>query len=310
VIQHRRLNFILGMLIGLAAFSAGLVGQAYAGTTSTWPITRTGLQQPIRAGFLDLRATATGLVWHSGVDIVVQSDQCYPTAPAGGCRKVYAVTKGHVWKRYGKSDGFCGMLRIGHFGYGHIMSRVRHGAAIRVGQFIGWSCRAEWHVHVSEFAVEPCKTGALDDQSWPVCDRIDPLRRGAALSDPGDVTGPTITPIFEDGYLDANIEDARAPGWLVGAYARLYNDLPPARVDVNGVTLVSTSMNPMPPVAAVMAPEAYRNVAAPLCGADAAEASCAGESIFRLGQFASGDSVTVDAWDSAGNRTTTVVAVP
>jgi hypothetical protein len=44
VIQHRYLNLVLGMIIGLAAFMAGLVGQAYAHPTAKFLRTKTTLR--------------------------------------------------------------------------------------------------------------------------------------------------------------------------------------------------------------------------------------------------------------------------
>jgi hypothetical protein len=44
MIQHRRLNLALGMLLGLFAFAAGLVGQAYAHPTARFLATRTTIR--------------------------------------------------------------------------------------------------------------------------------------------------------------------------------------------------------------------------------------------------------------------------
>ena len=42
--------------------------------------------------------------------------------------------------------------RAGHFGYGHIDAVVLTGERSTPGQHIGWTCKDDWHVHLSEFA--------------------------------------------------------------------------------------------------------------------------------------------------------------
>lgn len=261
---------------------------------------------PVRAGFLDTRPG-----WHSGADVVVNETKCSSRAPARGCRRVYAMTTGRAWWT-ARGPGGCGLVRVGSYGYGHVRVTVRRGQRVTAGQQIGWSCRGVWHVHVGEFRSHPCYTPGQGDPSWPACGRYDPLRAGDVFADPTDHTGPVVKSwAIVDGYLDARIEDARDPGFLIGSLARLYNDLAPSRVDVNGHTLIDASVWPMmAPPSRVYAPEAYRNIPAPVCGASPGRASCAGQYVFRLGTFAPGDVVTVDAWDPAGNRSTTPITIP
>ena len=47
--------------------------------------------------------------------------------------------------------GTRGSARIGHFGYGHIDALVQAGDTVVAGQHIGWTCRGDWHLHLSEF---------------------------------------------------------------------------------------------------------------------------------------------------------------
>jgi hypothetical protein len=269
---------------------------------ASWPLAPIDQQHPIRAGFLDVRELNGVFGFHKGADVVVDETVCSPIAPPNGCRYVFAMTGHHVWARTGSSSR-CGLVRVGRYGYGHVIPRVRRGQRIRPGQFIGWTCRGLWHVHISESLSVPCGR----DRPQGLCHFLDPLRAGARLANPDDTTGPVFKSVaFVNGYVDARIED---PGWTGN---RLYNDLPPARIDVNGRTLIDDVLWPLPAVAAVYAPEAYRNMRANLCGAarDPALLTCEGQYIFRLGAFASGEVVSVTAWDSAGNASGAEIAVP
>lgn len=303
-----------------AALVLGLPGVARA-AAPTSPIKPLSSVAPVRAGFLDVRCApetpdgtcpAADEHWHSGADVVVNRDACSVQAPVGGCRRVYAMRSGTVFVRYGRAATYCGAVRAGLVGYGHVMPRVHVGQRLRAGQFLGWSCRAQEHVHISNFAQAPCHTGGLGNPAWPQCLDEDPLRLGGGtLYDPADTLGPTIQPVLEDGYVDADIDDARDPGWLIGPYAHLYNALPPARVDVNGVTLIDAAWKAdghgMVPVTTVYAPEASRNAKAGICALLPSTDACAGSYTFRLAPANPGVPVVVQAWDSAGNETTITV---
>jgi hypothetical protein len=298
----------------LAAAAAAVSAVAAAPAQAYWPLVPIRRVHPVRAGFLDYRddvSTGDVMVWHKGIDIPFDATRCNPHAPPGGCLKVFAIRSGPVWAVHPERMRRCGDVRIGNYGYGHVLSpQVRVGQRVKAGQFIAWTCASAWHIHISDFAAYPCGPVAGNrSEHAPACTYLDPQRRGAPLSDPADHTPPRLLGWTFDpstGYLDARIEDVRSPGWMTGPWSRMYNNLPPAQVAVNGVTLVKALWEPgvyePPPPSLIYTPGTPRNVTASQCGNTPALTSCAGPYWFRLGRFQPGQVVTVDAWDSRGNE--------
>jgi len=75
-----------------------------------------------------------------------------------------------------------GNVRIGHFGYGHVDARVKKGDRVRPGQFIGWTTKDSWHVHLTEFFFPGDGRRLL----------INPLRPGGKLRPYVDTAPPII----------------------------------------------------------------------------------------------------------------------
>lgn len=120
----------------------------YNDTYRGWPVGPRDQQHPVRASFLDPRTKG----YHNGVDISVRDDQPEPGAPAGRTHRVYALEGGTVWQVYKQPPpGVEGMVRVGHFGYGHILPLVKLGDVVKPGQLIGWTTAGEWHLHLSEW---------------------------------------------------------------------------------------------------------------------------------------------------------------
>jgi hypothetical protein len=116
-----------------------------------WPVTLSGVPL-IRGGFLDPREVAG---YHFGIDINVNDDQPEWGAPLGASHRVYAREGGVVISSHAEifPSVACdtSRLELGHFLYWHIMATVRAGQHVRPGQMIGWTCRNEWHIHLSEW---------------------------------------------------------------------------------------------------------------------------------------------------------------
>lgn len=304
---------------GIAALAVPIALTLAAGLASAAspvsPLNPITAPPSVRAGFFDFRVHhgVRGWVrgWHYGVDVVVNETRCSVAAPARGCRRVFALVAGRAWWT-ALGLGGCGFVRINRFGYGHVRVIVRRGQWVAAGQVIGWSCRGKWHVHISEFAVQPCRTPRRGLAAWPVCQCVDPRCAGHVLAPLRDTAGPALENwhLTGDGYLDAEIDDAVAPYWLAGAFARLANPLPPSKITVNGRLFLDASRRLNPPPGVVYAPEATRNLTAPFCGATPSLPSCAGHYIFRLGRFPPGDTVVVRAWDSVGNKTIYTITIP
>lgn len=302
--QTRTLNFILGSLIGLAAFAGGMVGQAYA----SWPLKPVNQQHPVRAGYLDLRLTTHGAVWHDGADVVVNQTACSADAPTGGCARVYAIAAGKVWFVYRpKRWNHCGVVRAGRWGIGHVIPVKRIGIeTVHAGQLIGWSCKTQWHVHISLFNTAHTR-------------RVDPLTpEGAAagLYPQANLgAGPTIVATSYDavtGELDAHIESTHESRSVAGMVPlRMTDTIGPYGLAVNGVTLWTTNTAGLMPVASVVGPETLRNVLAPSCGESTISGqTCGGARWWRLGTYAPGDTVNIDTWDAWGNHTTQTLTIP
>ena len=101
---------------------------ATAGTRTT---TEAGRSLPARdntrcaGSFLDPRS---GLGYHHGIDISVRDDRPVAGAPPGRTHRVYALEGGPVRQALsGLGPWKEGIVRIGHFGYGHVEPIVHEG---------------------------------------------------------------------------------------------------------------------------------------------------------------------------------------
>jgi len=284
-VGRRRRALAAGALVvaGVAALAAAPSARA------AWPVSPTGDQQPVRGGFLDPRwgGPKKGWAFHGAIDVAVRED-LRTNAPAGLVRRVYAIAAGTVRRTTITPKHRCGSVRIGRIQYGHVdLLQVRVGDKVGVGRRIAWSCRGEWHVHIAEFD----RRGR----------RVNPFRPGGVLKPRNDTAPPIVHEVrVVDGELRAQIEDPQSfTGWFA-LFPRLYNDLPPYRIAVDGVTVHLFSHVPATPFTSVYAPETYRNLPAADCLAT--DVSCSGEHWFRLGEATPGRHV-IKAWDASGNHT-------
>lgn len=160
------------------------LSQVYNDGWHGWPVKPLKGQHPIRGSFLDPRPDPQrGAVYHDGVDIAVRDDRPESGAPRGRTHRVYAVEGGPVF--LATARGVRGFAHIGHFGYGHIDTRVLTGEIVTPGQHIGWTCQGDWHVHLSEF-IFTAGGGRL---------AVNPLRPGGKLHPFADRAAPAIREI-------------------------------------------------------------------------------------------------------------------
>jgi hypothetical protein len=141
-------------------------------------------QHPVRGSFLDPRTSG----YHYGVDISVRDDLPERGAPPRRTHRVYAIEGGRVWRviKPRRPDGE-GIVRIGHFGYGHVDPVVALGEFVRPGQMIGWTIEGEWHLHLSEWYLP----GGDVSERIPV----NPLCRNGKLAPYVDTADPVIEQI-------------------------------------------------------------------------------------------------------------------
>ena len=286
---------------------------APAADAGSWPLHPIQGPHPVRAGILDLRgaeecgqigvplaAEARECHWHGGLDIVTDERTCNPQAPRGRCRRVYAVDAGRIWDR---GRGACSHVRIGRFGYGHVDGLRKIGRWIREGQPIGWTCKGNYHVHLTEFAQVRKPAGV----------RLNPLRPGGPLDNFNDAD--TEAPLLLDfryvaGELWGRIEDP-VPAYRLDGLERFADHLHPYSVSVDGAVVLHARR--VPPNGLwpwdVYAPANYRNATARACAAAEEDTSCSGERWWRLGYHDPGATVTVRAVDAAGNAAETLVEV-
>jgi hypothetical protein len=124
--------------------------QRYNDDFRGWPVAPQHQQHPVRGTFLDPRPDPeVGAIYHTGVDIAVRDDRPERGHPPNRTHRVFALEGGVVEEA--TQPGVRGTVRIGHFGYGYVDARVSRGERVRRGQFIGWTTRGSWHVHLTEF---------------------------------------------------------------------------------------------------------------------------------------------------------------
>jgi hypothetical protein len=163
----------------------------YADTYRGWPVAPRTRQHPVRGSFLDPRPGGVegGDGYHPGVDVSVRDDRPEPGAPPGRTHRVYALEGGRVWKVWRQPPpGREGLVRVGHFGYGHIEPVVEAGQDVAAGELIGWTTEGEWHVHLTEWVFP----GGDRERMVPV----NPLDRDGKLAPYADTLPPAIREIL------------------------------------------------------------------------------------------------------------------
>ena len=198
------------------------IAQVYNDSWRGWPVRPHDRQHPIRGSFLDPRPDPElGGTYHDGVDVAVRDDQPERGAPTGRTHRVYAMEGGPVF--LATPRGARGHARVGHFGYGHIDPLVQTGEMVVPGQHIGWTCKGDWHVHLSEFVFA---------SGTPL--RVNPLRPGGKLRPYVDTASPEIREIRF--YAPAEPNWNRRPGTslarLPPAGTRISRERLSGRVDV------------------------------------------------------------------------------
>lgn len=188
----------------------------YADDYRGWPVAARNRQHPVRASFLDPR---TGFSYHHGIDVSVRDDRPEPGAPPGRTHRVYALEGGRVWQvARGLGPWKEGIVRLGHFGYGHIEPVVVEGQRVEPGQMVGWTTEKEWHVHLSEWVFP----GGDRSRRVPV----NPLSRNGKIRPFADTAPPVIS--------DLTFFTPASPRWRVGQgraiYSRGGSQLDPARL--------------------------------------------------------------------------------
>ncbi len=214
---------------------------AYNDAWHGWPVQPLFSQHPIRGSFLDPRPGG----YHFGIDINVRDDRPEAGAPAGRTHRVYAVEGGTVGNVRDGRGFACDLrrLEVGHFFYYHVDAVVGVGQSVRPGQMIGWTCKGQWHVHLSEtgFAggarvlVNPLHRGG---KLRPYVDRARPRIRSLRFFRPAaqiwvlpdnamwsPASGSELSPTSLRGLVDvrARVSDPQSfHGWfraLPGFYA-------------------------------------------------------------------------------------------
>jgi murein DD-endopeptidase MepM/ murein hydrolase activator NlpD len=226
-----------------AALQRSPLTRTYADSWRGWPVRPLHGQHPVRGSFLDPRPGG----FHFGIDISVRDDRRERGAPRGRTHRVYAIEGGMV---YNVVDGTspCVLRRLwaGHFAYYHVDATVVSGQHVRAGQMIGWTCRGQWHVHLSEFRggkvlVNPLRRGGklspYNDTEEPVIKRFGFFRVAPPLwTNPGGwmwspTTGTPLSPDGLSGVVDVRVwmsDPQSFRGWLT-ALPTLYADLHPSR---------------------------------------------------------------------------------
>ena len=217
-----------------------------------WPVRPRHKQHPVRGSFLDPRPG--GL--HFGIDISVRDDRPERGAPHGRTHRVYAVEGGTVYNLFDGSGLPCQERRlwVGHFAYYHVDSVVGSGASVAPGQMIGWTCKGEWHVHLSELTsahvlVNPLHAGG---KLSPYADSKPPVVKDVAFHRPAPnlwtiphgamwspTTGASVAPDRLRGVVDVRVrvsDPQSFRGWL-RSLPFLYADLHPYRVALRVVSL-------------------------------------------------------------------------
>jgi hypothetical protein len=141
----------------------------------------------VRGSWLDPRRPE---LYHPGIDISVRDDRPERGAPPGRTHRVYALEGGPVWRlikpRRPTEEG---IVRIGHFTYGHVEPVVELGQVVEPGQLIGWTTDTEWHLHLSEWRFP----GGRPDVNRQI--QVNPLDREGKIAPYRDTLPPVIREI-------------------------------------------------------------------------------------------------------------------
>lgn len=150
-----------------------------------WPVRPGSLEHPVRGSFLDPRGPDDDALsgYHFGIDVSVDDEHPEPGAPRGLTHRVYALESGVVREPVRDQRRKCGNRRldVGHFAYWHVSPVVREGQRVRAGEQIGWTCRGDWHVHVSEWQL------FRGVRVW-----VNPLHAGSRIAPYTDTAPPRV----------------------------------------------------------------------------------------------------------------------
>ncbi len=167
----------------------------YADDYRGWPVAPRNRQHPVRGSWLDPRRRA---LYHPGIDISVRDDQPERGAPPGRTHRVYALEGGPVWHVWMQPrPGREGIVRIGHFTYGHVLPVVELGQEVKPGQLIAWTTEGEWHLHLSEWRFPGRRTPPPPSPKHATARQIqvNPLDREGKIAPYRDTAAPVIREI-------------------------------------------------------------------------------------------------------------------
>ena len=159
----------------------------YADDYRGWPVAPRNRQHPVRGSWLDPRRKE---LYHPGIDISVRDDRPERGAPPGRTHRVYALEGGPVWRLIQpRSPTKEGIVRIGHFTYGHVEPVVELGQVVEPGQLIAWTTDTEWHLHLSEWRFP----GGKPNQNRQI--QVNPLDPEGKIAPYRDTLPPVIREI-------------------------------------------------------------------------------------------------------------------
>jgi hypothetical protein len=155
--------------------------RTYADDYRGWPVAARNRQHPVRGSFLDPRTREN---YHHGIDVSVRDDRPENGAPPDRTHRVYALEGGEVWHVSRRMQSGEAVVRVGHFGYGHVDPAVVQGQQVRAGDMLGWTCAGQWHLHLTEWV-------------FPDGDRehaipVNPLDRNGKIAPYADDAPPVI----------------------------------------------------------------------------------------------------------------------
>jgi hypothetical protein len=231
-----------------------------------WPIAPVHEQHPVRSSFLDPRGLGeNGLAgYHFGIDISVDDRHPDPGAPSSlFSHRVYAVENGltHVRKRVDSAPCPDRLLAVGHFAYLHVSPTVPDKIWVHAGDPIGWTCRGEWHVHLSEWQmlegrhvwVNPLHAGG---KLLPYVDTAPPVIRALVFVTPplrpwhpridlaqqDSAQRLSATDLYGRVELRAEIGDLQSFGGWLESHQRWQTRLHPYRVAVSIRSLATRAL--------------------------------------------------------------------
>ena len=162
-----------------------------------WPVASRNRQHPVRGSFLDPRTKEN---YHHGIDVSVRDDRPARGAPPGRTHRVYALEGGQVWRVFHNARTGESIVRVGHFGYGHVDPIVAEGQTVRAGDMLGWTIAGQWHLHLTEWVFP----GGDHERRIPV----DPLDRRGKIWPYADEAKPVV--------IDVRFFTPATSKWRVG----------------------------------------------------------------------------------------------